>query len=444
MEGRSNLNINQIKYSYTYLNVIRELERTKIDALTQYIIENFEYYRKLFMEDIMRKNRDAKEDYINVEWVNKTNTIKLGFWINNSTDKSYKMALSEFKHINIQMMNFPKSQSNVMVRFFWTKIDIRELQMKEYCPYISISGIFYIDQLVCPEKSQTVKNWEVREIVGNKYKEIEVKESHMTQKIGYKIDIPSYVYIKDIVNQLKVGKFNEETGKWNFDGFESLKLQEETRRLSFYIEELSTFAILIERKLSFPYKSWYLRCISPNTAILDLETPRIKLTFEIGVKQLYNREYTGYVKLIKNTEPEFGHIINKEMKYDEIILELRNCGILINPLEEDIISAGLKVHNYESQDRAINDIIIACRHYAIKSHSLNSVIEENIVLAKFKANLEYDDYFFDDEEKDWTEIAWYPNKCLMGKTFYQDDTLNFKPTIENVYIFIILYNINYS
>ncbi len=337
------------------------------------------------------------------------------------------------------MMNFPKSQSNVMVRFFWTKIDIRELQMKEYCPFIAISGVYYIDQLVCPEKSQTVKNWEVREIVGNKFKEIEFKESHMTQKIGYKIDIPSYVYIKDIVNQLKVGKFNEETGKWNFDGFESLKLQEETKRLSFYIEELSTFAILIERKLSFPYKSWYLRCISPNTAILDLETPRINLSFEIGVRQLYNREYTGYVKLIKNIEPEFGHIINKEMKYDEIILELRNCGILINPLEEDIISAGLKVHNYESQDRAINDIIIACRQYAIKSHSLNSVIDENIVLAKFKANLEYDMYFFDDEEKDWTEVGWYPNKCLMGKTYYEDDTLKFKPTIENVIYFLLYY-----
>ena len=442
LEGRASLNINQIKYSYNYLNSIRELEKTKIESLTEYLIENFEFYRKIFIDEIMRKNRDGKDDYINVEWANKTNSIKLGFWINNSTDKSYKMALSEFKNINIQMMNFPKSQSNVMVRFFWTRTDIRELQLKEYCQFITISGVYYIDQIVCPDKSQTVKNWEVREVIGNRYKEIEVKEGHMTQKIGYKIDIPPHVYIKDIVNHIKVGKYNEETHKWSFEGFESLKLQEETRRLSFYIDELSTFGILIERKLCFPYKSWYLRCINPTTAILDLETPRIKLIFELGVRQLPNREYMGYVKLIKNSESEFAHIVNKEYKYDEIILELRNCGILINPFDEDIINAGIKIHNYQSQDRAINDIIIACRQFAIRSHNLNSVIDENMILAKFKPNLEYDEYFFDDEEKDWSEVAWYPNKCLIGRTYNENNTVKFKSSVEIVKEYFFIFSLD--
>lgn len=77
---------------------------------------------------------------------------------------------------------------------------------------------------------------------------------------------------------------------------------------------------------------------------------------------------------------------------------MRNCGILISPLDEDILSIGLKVKNFAAQDRAINDIVMACRNYAIKSHQLNPKIDEDIILAKLKPNKEYDNYFFDDEE----------------------------------------------
>ncbi len=62
--------------------------------------------------------------------------------------------------------------------------------------------------------------------------------------------------------------------------------------------------------------------------------PRLNFVFEIGV---------GYVKLINNSEPEFSHIVNKELKYDQLLLELRNCGILLCPFEEDILAVDLKV-----------------------------------------------------------------------------------------------------
>jgi hypothetical protein len=44
-----------------------------------------------------------------------------------------------------------------------------------------------------------------------------------------------------------------------------------------------------------------------------------------------------------NAEPEFASINNKKMFYDQLLLELRQCGILICPVEEDITSVGLKV-----------------------------------------------------------------------------------------------------
>lgn len=136
------------------------------------------------------------------------------------------------------------------------------------------------------------------------------------------------------------------------------------------------------------------------------------------------------------------------MKYDELFLQLRYCGILLYPLEEDIIAIGANVKNPETQDRAVNDIVMACRKYAIRSHDLNKDINKDIILAKFKPNLEYDFKFFDDEEvlyiiniqKDWFQVGWYPNKCTIGNTAMDEGELLFTPTTETVYstyLFII-------
>lgn len=99
-----------------------------------------------------------------------------------------------------------------------------------------------------------------------------------------------------------------------------------------------------------------------------------------------------------NEEPEFLHINNIKYTYDTLLLQLRSCGILLYPLDEDVTNVGYKVKDYEAQDRAINDIIMASRQYAIRSHDKNNLIEKDIILAKFKSNIDFDFNFFDDEE----------------------------------------------
>ena len=84
---------------------------------------------------------------------------------------------------------------------------------------------------------------------------------------------------------------------------------------------------------------------------------------------------------------------------------------------------------------------MASRGYAIKSHKYNLEIGENVVLAKFKPNLEYDLNFFDDEEvkiiiknfqKDWTDIAWYHNKCIKSKVTKIKDEIEVIPLSDTV------------
>ena len=212
--------------------------------------------------------------------------------------------------MNIKIKSIPKSivlEENI-IRFFSIKNDIRELQRKEYCPYISIGGVFFLDKILHPKKSLQMKKWEIREMIGNKYLNKEATTSKLN--LFFQIDIPKNLYLKGL-DTLMIGKYNEETCKWMFDGFEFPKYDKENGYFEFYANELAIFSLLLERKIFFPYKSWYLRCINPTTAILDLVTPRINFVFEIGIKNSITKKkvneilYNGYVKLINNTNSEF-------------------------------------------------------------------------------------------------------------------------------------------
>ncbi len=205
--------------------------------------------------------------------------------------------------------------------------------------------------------------------------------------------------------------------------------------------------MLLERKINFPYKSWNLRCIkNPENnqllAILNLETPRTKFVFELGIddpdlnfeSNVKHDPVKAYVKLIDNEEEEFNHIADKKLTFDEMILAMKECGILLAPWKEDIEASGIKEKNQETIDRAVDDIVMACRYYSIKSHELNKLINQDLIAVKAKPNPEFDKYFFDDEEKDWTDFCWYPNKASIGrfeiKTEGEESTIEFVSSIE--------------
>ena len=62
-------------------------------------------------------------------------------------------------------------------------------------------------------------------------------------------------------------------------------------------------AMLQSRCTDYPYQSWKLRCIDNDVALLDLETKRLKLIFEISPLQL---------KLVNCEEPALAHLAGKD------------------------------------------------------------------------------------------------------------------------------------
>jgi hypothetical protein len=289
-EGRSTYNLRDIQYALNYLSQVNTMEFNKMESLTRYLIDNFDNMKETIKEELnaskLKKDRIEGEVDISGEWANRSNSVKLGFWIN--TQKGSLSLWTKFKNINLTLSSLPKSMyDKTILRVFWFKQDIREFQRREFCPYICISGIYFIDQIKYPFEAKEIKNWKVKNLVEDRYKITteEMKESNSgTIRIKYTIDINNNVYIKDLEKeQIEIRKFKypkvDEVDKdtiefrlqnatWEADNVEFNEFNKEKKQINFYTNELANFGILLDRKMFFPYKSWYLRCINDHTAVL--------------------------------------------------------------------------------------------------------------------------------------------------------------------------------
>ena len=466
LQGRATLQRELLNYSFKYLNIIKEIEMMKIESITRYFIENFERLKEERNKEFGKINAEnEREENPETYWEyeNKTGMIRLGFWANNLVQSTFRTVATKFTGIPIFVREFHKNfvVNNSIIRFFWCGYDIREYLSGEkleiesaYTPYMSIGGTFFLEELKYPAKMVEKGTWLIREMIGEQYKHGEGKDGQFTKnvKMRYKISLPKNIFIEDLKN-VDVGLYDQDTGQWKLETQDIVFKQEEKEKdkikyidnvVEFTTTELGIFGILIKREINFPYKAWNLRCIKNDNknliAILDLITPRTKFVFELGLQdeKSYdsesiekNRPYKAYMKLIDNEEKVFEHITNKYMTFDQMILALKDCGILIAPWKEDIEAIGIREKNYDTVKRAVDDITMACRYYSIRSHEFNKLIETDLIAVKAKPNPEFDKYFFDDEQKDWTDFCWYPNKASIGKFVVEkDNKIVFQKSIE--------------
>ena len=101
----------------------------------------------------------------------------------------------------------------------------------------------------------------------------------------------------------------------------------EERKISFPTKKFAPIAMLQSRVNDFPFESWKLRCVEDDKALLDLQTKRLLLCFEITPLQM---------RLVNCDEPALAHLAEKEGFSPGFLLqELAKCGILLMPRDED-------------------------------------------------------------------------------------------------------------
>lgn len=183
--------------------------------------------------------------------------------------------------------------------------------------------------------------------------------------------MPEYVFTTEN-DDVKVGVWDEKDQVWQTELIDDLFYDRTARKLEFTTRKLAQMAYLQSRCTDYPYKRWNLRCIENERAILDIETKRINMTFEIG---------PDYLMLIEKTDPEFKDLINRKLEPGYLLMELSKCGVHLMPVDDDAKLGGIHIKDRSSEERAILDIATSVRAFAFRSSKWNKSLDpENIVV----------------------------------------------------------------
>lgn len=205
---------------------------------------------------------------------------------------------------------------------------------------------------------------------------------------------------------------------WSIEGIEEVKFDKVRRLLEYRTVKLGPMAYVIDRCTDYPYKSWYLRCIAPDKALLDIVTKRTTFVFEITL---------GQVRLIEKADPELAHIVNKPYPPGLLLHLLLQSGINLMPTNEDAQLCGFQVKQKNVEERAIKEAATSVNGFAIRSSVWNKTLPSDRVAMNIRLNLEYDREFFEKDESDWKTYVWYENKC--GFTKLRDNDPESKPEL---------------
>jgi len=348
--------------------------------------------------------------------------VKYGIWVNPNEKVGNRQRHIDFGEKNIQV-DIPRPMLNkkVIMRVVWTSFDAYsgEVYNKDFI----VGGVLDIacfEFLNLPKKA---KNWVLKYDydTNEALKKIQYPSPDSTGPLSYQhaspvkvlYTLPSYVYLTPN-DTLRVAAWDPKNG-WTPDNIDEIKYDFEKKLLTFSSLRLAPLALVQDRCTDYPYASWELRCVEEQKAILDIKGKRQNLRFEIG---------PSYVMLKNRTEPELSHIVNKKFAPGVLLKELYRCGINLLPVDQDAEVCNIPTKLLEAELKAINEIGFGVRLFYVKSSKWNMALAQDKILVRMRENLEFDEEFAEDQEKDWKSIVFGPNKCSIIKARDSAETLN--------------------
>ncbi len=372
------LNIMQLKYKIqknrkeqencrNYVTEFQRITMEKVQEISYHIISN---------SDTFLPDQDAgssKEDNKKVA-TNKSGIIcyakpdvRLGYLVSYA-DKNHPRAWIEFPEANVKTgVPLSLKSGDFIMRVIWTSFD--SLSIDPYSKEMIVGGILNTTPFEMPPPPSNFKGWRIKHLVPQ---EIALSESSLIKndgqiqkgsanliRINYKL--PSNIYIGDI-SKKQMGIWVKEKKQWVVD---SEYIEKETINfldgglLEFQTYRLAPTCYMQSRFVDYPYRSWKIRSVSENDcALIDIETKRLLLKFEVG---------PGFVKLRKGIEKELAHLYGKEMEPTNLLYEFYKSGINLLPIDEDAEHCGIPLRVADAEEKAINDISLACRAFYFKN-----------------------------------------------------------------------------
>ncbi|CAD8074725.1 unnamed protein product [Paramecium primaurelia] len=405
------INQNDIVFrNQSYINSIREIIHKKIEEINTQMVLYAEYFiEEKFAELTKKANEGAKgafkiDDKTKQEVIktfSPTEDFKYGIFIYPSNKPSgYRHKPNDYPELQLAV-DVPRSISIFIQKILYISFD--SYSPNTYSKYRIVGGVLDIEYLQMLPPPKKVNNWTLR---SNYELKEQVKrlnfELNATFKVSYQL--PSYIWIPNKENQKvwRVAFFDRNSEQWITDGVEDAKLDKGVNIVA-SVPKLGPIGLLQERCLDYPYKSFKLRCVGNEKAILDIQGLRDLFKFEIG---------PGYIQLLKK-DPEFSHFANKKLSVGALFYELYRSGVNFMPVQEDCQAANIVQKDEAAEELALTDLSEAVRGFFIESSRWNNSDTGQQIIAKIKENPEFDEEFAENQEKDWKTIKWWNNKCAI-------------------------------
>lgn len=272
---------------------------------------------------------------------------------------------------------------------------------------MTLGGIYEVEIYGFPDLPKRVKKWTIRDI--SAVEDILIVKPYPPNdflsgvsmanvnplRVGY--TLPDKVYLPD-ESLIKVCA-------WDSNEWQEADISEvafDGRQVNFRTRRLVPLAVLMPKITYYPYTYWYLRAVSNEKVLLQLQSPRMTFDFEITPGKLEYKDKTG--------AEELKHFVGKVLPPGELLLEMQKSGLHLLPEDRDCIDAGIKQKSIDAEEQAIFDISMTIHTFAFRSSKWNKSAPETMVLAIIRENLEFDEFFAEDEDHDWRTIAWQPVK----------------------------------
>ncbi|EAS06539.2 hypothetical protein TTHERM_00865440 (macronuclear) [Tetrahymena thermophila SB210] len=424
----------KISFFDKFITKIRKITLKKIQQISALVIKNQEVFfddknEQLIQQDKLPITPDnlrsicgaitlkPEERYkYEIFKTFESDDFQMAFWWSPIEKCGYRMKLVEFKRPNVGI-EMPRNINtlSIYMRCIWTRQDYLS-PLHSIQKYLITGGVFNIESfnmvpLIKRRKKYAIKvDFGTEEQIDKPLKyppEVGGSIANFPALKGY-IELPKKYYLGQNFSP-QVAYYSQEQG-WTTDGIEVTKYDPDLRIITFTTKTLAPLACVQDVCLDYPYQSFMLRCVQEDLAILDLQTKRLKLKFEIGADDVTLVDENNSLGSI------FSHIVNKPMTYAALLYELHKIGVNLIPESQHAFLCDVPQKEIDVENKALLELMMIIKAFAVRNNQDNKMQGEDKILLEIRQNM---DYSYKpsplDDELEWVKTAIWCNKCAFIK-----------------------------
>ncbi|KAM9845823.1 dynein axonemal intermediate chain 7 [Aulostomus maculatus] len=156
--------------------------------------------------------------------------------------------------------------------------------------YTAVGGVFYFDLFQLPPQPSHVNSWEIRQVLstGLQVFQYPTEKSHSDVKapscppVGVSVTLPDSVAFLETP---QVARWDAAEKQWRMDGFTQVFYDEAAAKISLKMDSFHTFVLMQKTYANLPFRSWELRPLGPDSALLSFNGALMDLSIKIQGNQ---------------------------------------------------------------------------------------------------------------------------------------------------------------